>query len=83
MDCWFCGAEMEPGWAAVTGALPMGALDAMLTWEPADVRMMKRRWRDIGKRGTVGLLGGRMFRRPERAAALCRECGAVLFDPDH
>ena len=53
------------------------------TTKAAEVRAMKRRWRDIGKRGTVVLLAGRLFRRPERAAALCRECGAVVFEPYH
>jgi hypothetical protein len=81
MDCWFCGAEMANGWVAVSGALPLGAWDAQLTGEPAEIRTMNRRWCDIGKRGAVILLAGRLLRRRERAAALCHECGAVVIDP--
>jgi diphthamide synthase (EF-2-diphthine--ammonia ligase) len=82
MDCLFCGAEMADGWVAVSGALPMGAWDAQLLWEPAEVRTMKRRWRDVGKRGAELVLAGRILRRNERAAALCHECGAVVIEPD-
>jgi hypothetical protein len=42
---------------------------------------MERRWRDVGRRGFVTLLHGRIFRRSERAATLCRECGAVVIEP--
>jgi len=81
MDCWFCGAEMANGWVTLHGMFPLTAWDVGLTWEPAEIRTMKRRWRDIGKRGWVTLLTGRLFRREERAAALCPQCGAVVFDP--
>lgn len=81
MDCGFCGAEVASGWVAVRGAFPLDAMDVALTWEPAEIRTMKRRWRDIGRRGTVTLLTGRLLRRRERRAALCRECGAVVIDP--
>jgi hypothetical protein len=42
---------------------------------------MKRRWRDIGRRGVVTLLPTRLVGRRERAAALCPDCGAVEIDP--
>ena len=82
MDCRFCGAEMFNGWVALRGMVPLAAWDITLTWEPDEIRTMKRRWRDIGKRGWVILLTGRLIRRQERAAALCPECGAVVFDPE-
>jgi Domain of unknown function (DUF6487) len=82
MDCRFCGAEMANGWLALHGAFPLTAWDVGLTWEPAEIRTMKRRWRDIGKRGWVTLLTGRLLRRQERAAALCPQCGAVVIEPE-
>jgi hypothetical protein len=81
MNCRFCGAEMANGWVAVRGLGPLSAWDVALEWEPAEIRTMKRRWRDLGKRGRVTLLAGRFIRRSERAAALCYECGAVVIEP--
>ena len=82
MDCRFCGAETADGWVALYGGFPMNAWHVDLIWEPAEIRTVKRRWRDIGRRGWVTLLGGRLFRRRERAAALCPRCGAVVIDPE-
>jgi hypothetical protein len=82
MDCRFCGEEMADGWVALHSEFPLIAWHVGLTWEPAEIRTMKRRWRDIGKRGWVTLLSGRLFRRRERAAALCQQCGAVVIDPE-
>jgi len=81
MDCRFCGAEMADGWVTVSGPFSRGRSDGQLEWEPAEIRYMKRRWRDIGRRGTVSLFPARLFGRRERAAALCPECGAVEIDP--
>jgi hypothetical protein len=74
---------MAAGWVALHGVFPMTAWDVGLTWEPAEIRTMKRRWRDVGRRGWVTLLSGRLFRRRERAAALCPRCGAVVIDPEN
>jgi len=73
---------MDPGWVAVKGPFPLEAWDTTLVWEPAEIRAMKRRWRDIGRRGWVPLLNGRLIRRRERGAYLCHVCGAVVIDPD-
>jgi hypothetical protein len=81
MDCLFCGATMVDGWVAVSGVYRLGTWDAGLTWEPAEIRTMKKRWRDLGKRGEVTLLTNGFFRRRERPAALCYECGAVVIAP--
>jgi hypothetical protein len=81
MDCRFCGAEMADGWVAVRSPFSMGKSDGQLQWEPAEIRYMKRRWRDIGRRGVVTLFPAQLFGRRERAAALCPECGAVEIDP--
>lgn len=81
MDCSFCGAQMTEGWVAVRGMLPLSAWYVSLEWEPAEVRTMKKRWRDLGKRGTVAVLTGRLVRRSERGASLCYGCGAVVIDP--
>jgi hypothetical protein len=72
---------MADGWVALYGGFPLNAWHVGLMWEPAEIRTMKRRWRDIGKRGWVTLLSGRFFRRRERAAALCSQCGAVVIGP--
>jgi hypothetical protein len=82
MECLFCGSEMAPGWVAVKGVFPLQAWDTALIWEPAEIRTTKRRWRDIGRRGWVPLLTGRLVRRRERGAYLCHVCGAVMIDPD-
>jgi hypothetical protein len=79
--CGFCGSATDEGWVSVRGALQFGSSDVALTWEPAEARTTKRRWRDIGRRGQVFLLWGRAFRRSERAATLCRRCGAVVIAP--
>lgn len=73
---------MANGWVALHGMVPFAAWDVGLTWEPAEIRTMKRHWRDIGKRGWVILLTGRLFRRQERVAALCHQCGAVVIEPE-
>jgi hypothetical protein len=72
---------MADGWVAIRDPFSMGWSDAALQWEPGEIRYMKRRWRDIGRRGIVTLLSGRFIVRRERAAALCPECGAVEIDP--
>jgi hypothetical protein len=79
VSCPFCETEMAQGWVAAHG--PFRVERAWLTWEPAEIRTMKRRWRDIGRRGAVTLLGHGLLRRDERAAALCHACGAVVIDP--
>jgi hypothetical protein len=81
MDCPFCGVEMAPGRVAVRGAWPMAAWDAALTWQPDAAGAATRRRLGLGTRGQVILLIGRLFRRRERAAALCYACGAVVLDP--
>jgi uncharacterized membrane protein YhaH (DUF805 family) len=69
-------------WVALHGLVPRTVWDVGLIWEPAEIRTMKRRWRDIGKRGWVNLLSGRLLRSQERVAALCPQCGAVVIDPE-
>jgi hypothetical protein len=43
---------MADGWVALHGGFPIAAWDIGLMWEPAEIRTMKRRWRDIGDPAT-------------------------------
>jgi hypothetical protein len=79
--CQFCGTEVVDGWVSLCSTVWGNVGDASLVWEPAEVRVTKRPWRDIGRWGLVTLLAGRLLRRSERAATLCPECGVVVIEP--
>jgi hypothetical protein len=80
------GAEPPPGQAEHVGRYRFQArsvADARAEYDDCRFcgRGPRRPWRDIGRRGTVTLLSGRLIVRRERAAALGPECGAVEIDP--
>ena len=48
---------MADGWVALYGGFPMNAWHVDLIWEPAEIRTMKRRWREHRQAGVGDLAG--------------------------